>query len=139
VNRLSKNTVKKIKHITDILKLHIGYGSKAFLSPFMRDHRIQFDLISSQTWFNQNFRKLLIKRVDAIYMPEVPSLLYIAKQFKKEKQIRFINLREKVFLYTAFSKTKNNFPQRYDQAFQKIKGRETYLKLLSKYIDIKKL
>ena len=67
-------------------------------------------------------------------------MLYLAKRFDVEKDIKIINLSEKTKLYTIFSRNLNeNLVKRYEQAFRQVDGEATYLKFLSKYIDINRL
>ena len=137
---LKNHPTKKIEKPEDILGLSIGYGTKAYISPFMRDKRIKFRLISSSTWFRQNFEMLIHRRIEAIYMPESPPILFMAKNLDAQDKIRLTGLPESSLLYTAFSKNvKTQLSQRYDIAFEKVGGRNMYLKILAKYIDIEKL
>ena len=132
--------IKTIEKPEDISGLLIGYGEKAYISPFMKDKRITFDLVSTPDWVDVNLRKLLSGRNDAMYQPERVSFLYYMRKRKLEDKIKLISLPETVRLYTTFSKKADkSLAERYDHAFKKINGSELYLKILSKYVDINQL
>jgi hypothetical protein len=137
---LKDHSLKEVKDLDDILKLDIGYGQGAYLSPFMRDERIKFNMISRPNWIEFNFNKLIHGRQEAFYLPERPAMLYLAQKNDVEKDIKIINLPEKTRLYTIFSRNSNkNLVKRYEQSFRKVNGEATYLKYLSKYININRL
>ena len=137
---LKDHPLKEVKTLDDILNLNIGYGQGAYLSPFMRDERIKFNKISRPDWIEFNFKRLIHGRIDAFYLPERPTMLYLAKKNNAEEDIKIINLPERTKLYTIFSRNLNeNLVKRYEQAFRKVDGEATYLKFLSKYININRL
>lgn len=137
---LKDHPIDKIEKTEDILDLIIGYGGKAYISPFMRDPRIKFDIITTPDWMDVNLRKLLGRRNHAMYQPERSSFLYYIKKQRLEDKIKLISLPETAGLYTTFSKkVDKSLVERYDRAFEKVNGRELYIKILSKYLDINKL
>lgn len=137
---LKNHPINKIEKPEDIFGLIIGYGNKAHISPFMRNKKIIFDIVSSPDWMDVNLLKLLSGRNDAIFQPESSSLLYYIKKHKLEDRVKLISLPETVGLYTTFSKKADkSLTERYDRAFEKINGTELYLQILSKYIDINSL
>ena len=134
---LKDHPIERIQTIDDIAGLKIGYSSKSFLSPLMRDNRINFEFVTTGNTILLNLRKLLDKRIDAQYQPESPILLYYAKHLHAEDKIKILRLPEKkIKVYTAFSrKSDNTLAQRFDRAFLKIGGKEIFLKILSEYIE----
>ena len=137
---LKGHPIKTIETPDDISGLLIGYGKKAYLSPFMRDKRITFDLVSTPDWVDANLRKLLTGKNDAMYQPERASFLYYMRKNKLEDRIKLISFPEKVRLYTTFSKKADkSLAERYDRAFKTVNGTDLYIKILSKYLDIDQL
>lgn len=134
---LKDHPIQKIDKAEDLSGLTIGYGTKAYLSPFMRDTRITFDMVTTPNWMDLNWRKLLAGRNDAIYQPERSSLLYYIRKHHLEGKIKLISLPEQTALYSAFSKKADPLlAERYDRAFEKIKGTSSYIRLLSNYLDV---
>ncbi|MGE0084962.1 MAG: substrate-binding periplasmic protein [Desulfococcaceae bacterium] len=137
---LNTHPVQKITKVEDILGMTIGYGTKAYISPFMRDARIRFDLVTSPNWMDLNLKKLLSGRNDAMYQPERSSFLYYIRKQKLEAQIKLISLPETAELYTTFSKKAGpDLVERYDRAFEKVGGTARYIQILSKYLDTDRL
>lgn len=137
---LKGHPISKVDSIEDIMNLNIGYMSKGFISPFMRDGRVKFTKITNASAIRQNFKKLLSGRVHAVYNPESPPLIYHAMKMKVEDKVKYIYLPEKVPLFTVFSKKLDReLVDKYDKIFNKINGKKKYLELLAKYIDTSKL
>ena len=82
---------------------------------------------------------LLKGRIDAMYAPEAPPLLYLATQHGAADQVKIVYLPETYQGYTVFSKRKAYLAARYDKAFEAVGGGDAYLKILAKYIDINRL
>ena len=137
----SRSRLNKIEKVEDILSLKIGYVDKTYLSPFMRDKRIQFDFISSSITPNEaNLKKLQAGRIDAIYIPDKAALLCGIKNLNIEDQIRVIDLPEKPGkAHVVFSKNNKALAEAFDKAYQEIDGNRVYMELLNKYLDVNQL
>ena len=134
---LKHHPLRQVRHVDDLLGLKIGYVYKAFLSPFMKDKSVKLEMLSHNDPIISNLTKLLAGRIDAQYQPDEPPLLFCAKRLDAQDRIRIIRLPEKILLYTVFArKTGRNLAERYDRAFEKVGGKQTYLKILSRYIDV---
>ena len=133
--------LKQVDDIEDLLDYQVGYSSEAFKSPFMRDERIKWDYVYSRNWITQSLKKLLLKRLDTMYVVEAPPILYAARENHVEDDIRLIFLPEpKTEIYTVFSKkSSSDLAQRYDKAFIKVGGRSRYYTMLQEYIDVNSL
>lgn len=137
---LKDNPLQKVQKVEDVIGIKIGYCAKAFTSPFMRDPRIQWDLLSSSNCIPQNLQKLMIKRFDAQYQPDAPPLLFYAREEKVENNLRLVPLPEVVETYMPFAKgVSAQVVEKYQKAFDQVGGQEAFLKILGKYIDVKKL
>ena len=131
------NPIKKILTIEDILSLKIGYAKGTFLTPFMRDKRIQFDLITSSDFMTANMKKLLANRIDATYAPDKTALLYSIQDHDRKK-VKLLDLPEiPAAAHVVFSKGSKEIVEKYNQAFDKLDGQALYSSLLSKFIDSK--
>jgi ABC-type amino acid transport substrate-binding protein len=137
---LRDNPLQKVQKIEDVILLKIGHCAKAFTSPFMRDQRVQWELMSSSNCVPLNLQKLIKKRFDAQYQPDAPPLLYYAREEKVENDIRLVSLPEVVEIYTPFSKgVSAQVVEKYQKAFDQVGGQKAYLKMLGTYIDVTKL
>jgi len=137
---LNKCPLNRVEQIEDILPLRIGYGKDAYLTSFMRDKRINFDLLASGNFNEQNFKKLLMARIDAVYAPDIVSLLVVVKKLNLEKEVAVIELPDKVSAFhLVFPQKAPAIARHYDQAFEQIDGQKLFLQILSKYVDTSKL
>ncbi len=137
---LKSNKLDKITKVEDITDLVIGYARDTAITPFMKNDKIKFDLISAANFNEVNFKKLMAKRIDAVYAPDKVSMLYLMKQLNLEQQCKILNLPEKPALYhVVFSQSLKDVADKYNKASVKIDTRQIYLKLLDKYIDTSKL
>lgn len=137
---LESNKTEKVEKVEDILSLKIGYGRDTYLSPFMRDERINFDLITSSNLNEQNINKLMLSLIDAVYAPDVASLLAVIKELEYEDDIKIIKLPEKKSPnHVVFAKDLEPVAARYNEVFSQIDGERTFLQIMSKYVDISKL
>jgi len=129
-----------VRSVEDILGLTIGYSSVAYLSPFMKDPRIRFDMVPSSNYYPSNFRKLKAGRVDAVYAGSSAILLYFIRKFEMEDEVRLVLLPEqKTMHYVAFSDDLADVVASYDRAYRKLDVPKLYLKLLGRYIDTSRL
>ncbi len=137
---LESNKIEKVDKVEDILSFKIGYGRDTYLSPFMRDKRLNFDLITSSHLNEQNIHKLMLSLIDAVYAPDSASLLAVIKGLKYENDIKVIKLPEnKSPNHVVFAKDLESVATRYNEAFRKIDGERTFMQIMSKYIDISNL
>ena len=137
---LKSNDIEKVEKVEDILPLKIGFARDSYLSEFMRDERINFELISSSNFVEQNMHKLMLSSIDAVYTPDVVSLLGVARKLEYEDKIKVIKLPEKESAFhVVFAKDLEAVAVRYDEAFRKIDGEKIFMQIMSKYIDISKL
>lgn len=135
---LKKNTLKKIEKVEDIIHLKIGYAAKTYISPFMRDRRINFEFVSSYSANKSNFFKLNAGRVDAIYIPDKAALLHMTNTMKTGSMIRILEIPEEpIKLHVVFSKKNIYITKIFDRAFEKINGEKIYKELISKYLKIR--
>jgi polar amino acid transport system substrate-binding protein len=135
---LKCHPLNQVRNVEDILDLDIGYNYQGYLSPFMKDKRIHLSNISHKDWITQNLRKLLKRRIDAMYVVEAPPILYAARRYNSGNKIKLIYLPEpKIPIFTVFSKkAAPDLKDKYDAAFKKVGGRSTYYKqFLGKFID----
>jgi polar amino acid transport system substrate-binding protein len=137
---LKNHKLEKVERVEDILSLRIGYARDSYLSPFLHDERINFELISSSNFVEQNMHKLKLSSIDAVYTPDVVSLLSVVRKLNYEDEIKVIKLPEKGSeFHVVFAKDWESVAVRYDEAFRKIDGEKIFLQIMSKYIDISKL
>jgi ABC-type amino acid transport substrate-binding protein len=137
---LKSNELEKVEKVEDILSLRIGYGRDSYLSPFMRDERIHFELISSSNFIEQNFHKSMLSTVDAVYAPDIASHLGAIRKLRYEDDIKAIKLPEKESAFhVVFAKDLEPVAARYDEAFDQIDGKNTFMQIMSKFVDISKL
>lgn len=134
------NPIKKVSKVEDILHMKIGYAKNTYVTEFMKNEKIKFDLISHPTWNEANIQKLLVNRVDAVYAPDKAGLLYVIQKLNASDEVKIIDLPEDPSpFHIVFSKGSKEIVEKYNQAFDKLEGQTLYKRLLKKYLDISKL
>ena len=131
-----------ITRLEDILEITIGYAKGTYISPFMRDPRVRFEMNSIGNYMVSNMKKVQRGRIDAAYAPDKVGLLKTIMELGMEKELRCINLpEERVPFYVVFSATDaaDDWVAKYNAAFDKLKADKLYLRLLSKHLDTSQL
>lgn len=137
---LQNNSLQKISKVEDLLHLKIGYATGNYISPFMRDNRIKFEFVFTGEPNEQNFMKLKMGRIDAVYIPDKAGMLSEIKLLSMEKMVKVIELPDPaVRLHVVFTKKFKNLAEIYDTVYEEIDGVHLYQKLLSKYLDVNML
>ena len=127
-----------VEGLEDILDLTIGYARGTFVSPFMRDPKIRFDMNPLSDFMISNLKKVAGKRIDAAYAPDKVGLLMSIRALGMDGRLRCINLPEKTIpFYVVFSpaRASDGWVEKYNAAFDVLEADKLYLKLLLKYVD----
>lgn len=137
---MNNSRLTKIEKVEDLLPYTIGYTSGYYVSPFMRDSRLKFELVTSGKPNFQNLSKMKAGRIDCIYIPDKMSLLMGYKMNNMENNARVIQLPEPSRgMHVVFGKNKKDLAEKYNESFNRLDGTAAYLKRVSKYIEISKL
>lgn len=134
---LKDNPRDAIKNQDDLAGLKIGYFQGGVVPDFLKTANVTFDYLTSTNWQQDNFAKLVNKRVDAVFNLNVEALAYEAAQTYAGK-FKFLQLPVPPSeIYTAFAKTDRGaaFLQKYDQVNNK--NSTVVDTLIKKYIDVK--
>lgn len=124
--------LSRIKTVEDILPFTIGVTAKVYLTPMMRDERISYEKIASgKQIYKQQFSKLDVGRIDAVYMPDIEVLKYEASRLGYS-HFRYILLPElPTLIYTVFSKqSAGEYLDDYQSALKQQNVALTYEELL---------
>ncbi|GBC63603.1 hypothetical protein DENIS_4601 [Desulfonema ishimotonii] len=104
----SHNSLKKISSVDDVKGYVVGQFNHAANSEFIMNNQAHFRfdrLAAGTTLFEQQLRKLIIGRLDAIHTLDEYTLLYEAKRLKIESQVKILLLPDSPFpFYSAFCK-----------------------------------
>lgn len=134
------NPLKVVNEAGDIRHMVFGYSQEAYITPFMRDPSIQFDLVGSPDFLEINLKKVIAHRIDGIYSPGKASSIFFLQKYGVIDEFRLIDLPEKpTALYFGFSKDNKVLADEFDQAFKRQGGQQLYVRLLTRYIDISSL
>lgn len=98
----------------DIKGMTVGFLADSAMGPFMTDNAglVTFDNIAGQNWMEQNIRKLVNNRLDAIFDRNSFSIQFEANRLGLLGDIRILSLPEEPGLvYAAFSKQAPNSEQ----------------------------
>jgi ABC-type amino acid transport substrate-binding protein len=91
---LKTSPLTAIKQPSDIAGLKVGYFQGGIISPFLKSASVTYDMVSSSTWQQECFAKLLHGRVDAVHQLNVEALLYQAAQTGQADKIKILQLPE---------------------------------------------
>jgi len=131
---LSSNPIEAISSVEDLKGMTVGYAIGGYLTPFMRDDSIVFDLLSNSNYHRVNLERLNLGRIDAVYAPGKSSLAYNIRAMGLKDEIKLLELPEPFnSYYVVFSKKAPDLVRKYDEAFKKINGKQFYLKKLEPY------
>lgn len=137
---LRDNPLKEVKTAKDISHLVFGWYQNAYVTPFMQDPSIHFELVRSPDFLKINLKKVISHRIDGIYSPGKASSLFYLKKFGMLDKFKLIDLPEKpTQIHIGFPQHLKALADKFDQAFDRLEGQHLYLKLLSQYIDISRL
>lgn len=75
---LPTHPLNAIRSANDLADMHIGWMQAGALPPFMRDPRIQLDLIGGVDWEQINLAKLRLGRIGGAYFSNCASAQYYA-------------------------------------------------------------
>ncbi|MCG8612343.1 MAG: transporter substrate-binding domain-containing protein [Pseudomonadales bacterium] len=133
---LASSPLIKVQSPEDLLDTEIGFTKHGYLSPFMRDARLDINfIVGDLNAFRTMLRLLNAKRLDAVYNPTIMTLRFEARQLQISDHLRFIPLPEqKVGLYTVFCKGCSEALARYNHAHNERRQRTPYETLLSPYL-----
>ncbi len=89
----------------DLAGLRVGTGQGAVVSDFIKNSKVTWDNVSTASWIQDCYAKLVNKRIDAVFNLGLDSLQYEAAKTYAGK-FRFVLLPvTPVAIYTAFAKT----------------------------------
>jgi ABC-type amino acid transport substrate-binding protein len=101
-----ENRLVAAKSPSDLAGIRIGYLKGAFLPPFLVDPQIKLDLVSSPSWLQDNFAKLLGGRIDAVFDVGAESLIRLASGNGQAEKFRFVTLPvPSQPIFSAFART----------------------------------
>jgi len=131
------NPIEAITSVEDLRGMTVGYAIGGYLTPFMRDDSIVFDLLSNSNYHRVNLKRLNLGRIDAVYAPGKSSLAYNIKVMGLNDEIKLLDLPEPLTpYYIVFSRDAPDLVRKYNEAFRKIQGKQFYLKELEPYTGL---
>ena len=137
---LKENSLNQVERVEDLMNLKIGYAKKFYISPFMRDERVNFELVASNNPNIINLKKLLAKRIDAFYIPDKTGMLFAMRNLDAEQKVKIIELPDKAGnAHVVFSKSNKKLAERWTKVFAEINGEQVYSQIINKYIDVSRL
>jgi len=132
----SSSSVQAISSVEDIFPLRIGILGEGYLSPFMHQEGLQLKPIYGSTPILRNLKKLMNRRIDAIYVPDLNVIRFEAWKHGYDAQVRFVPLPEPLTSnYSVFSpKSAEKYLDRYEQALQELQKTLPYEQVIKEYI-----
>lgn len=132
---VADSSLKKVDSIDDIQGFKVGYLAGANQSPIIKNNhdKISLELLSGKNWVEQNIKKLVNGRLDAVYDLNQNTVVYSATLMGLQDKIRIITLPEKEMpLYVVFSRSSETSRMFFDDYNKYIEDNDTNY---SKYIN----
>jgi ABC-type amino acid transport substrate-binding protein len=102
---LKDNPLTAIKTQADLNGMTVGTAQGAIVSDFIKNANVTWDNVSTATWIQDGFVKMVNKRIDAVFNLTLAGLQYEASQTFPGK-FKFLPLPvPPADIYTAFAKT----------------------------------
>ena len=102
---LNDSPLTVIKTQDDLSGLRVGTSQGAVVSEFIKTAKVTWDNVSTASWIQDSYVKLVNKRIDAVFNLGLDSLQYEAARTYADK-FRFVALPvAPVDIYTAFART----------------------------------
>ena len=133
---LKSNPLNQVTKPDDLFNLRIGYVEGAMYSPFIKNDKISIDFTKGADYKKNNFDKLMLKRIDAIYDANDVSNPWDAKKYGLNDKIKVVLLPiDPTQIYTVFRNTDKGqkLLKIYNEVNNTLYKTDTIDKILSKY------
>ncbi|WP_299877696.1 ABC transporter substrate-binding protein [uncultured Cocleimonas sp.] len=126
--------LEKVSSVTDLSGFRVGILQDSYVSPLLVHSTIHIDALSGMNAPINNLKKLLAKRLDAVFLPR-STIRYEIEKLNQTEKIKILRLAGPVLpVYTVFSKkVDREFIHRYEKAIQS-NDSEIYQSLIESYI-----
>ena len=120
--------LKSVGSVDDLLSLRFSKVAKGYLSPMMRDPRLNFEPIHGSDTLSRGIEKVLSGYCDAYYIPDAYSMRFVVMSGGYEAEIRIMAIPDPPFgLYTVFSKkSAEKYLHSYEKALEEVEDEEPY-------------
>ncbi len=128
--------LKQLASMNDAKSLKIGFLVGGFIPPVIKKENYMFNLIAGSNGQDQNLKKVMAGRIDAMFSPQGISLEFMARERGIENDVRVLNFPvPEVSVYSVFSKSSvdKGFVERYEMALKKAEEKMPYKQFVSKW------
>ncbi len=135
---LKENPLQAVKTTQDLEGMRIGYVQGAMIPDFVKSDKIVIDNISTTNWEQDDFVKMMNKRVDAVMNLNVESLIFQAGKAGYTDKFKFLMLPvQPSLIYTVFTNSArgSSLLKLYEEAV--VKDPKAMDSLIKKYIVVK--
>jgi len=134
---LENHPISRITNVSELYGLRVGFLVGGRLPDELRDDRIHYDLIAGERLFQRNVKKLLLDRIDAIYVPLTIALTNILRVMEVDEQVKLVPIEflEPVLIYTVFSRktVSEEVVKRYNKALERASKEQVYQDYVTHY------
>lgn len=109
--------LQRITNLGQLKGMTVGHTSSSIQPTYLQQQGIDFSVVSSPHYFEQNVRRLKADRIEAIFAPTASHARYKVQKLGMESQLRILLLPvDRIPLHFAFSKAlSSDFTARFDQ------------------------
>jgi len=128
-----------VKATEDIKDMKIGSFLGAVQTPFIKKAPVLWDNISGKNPTQRNLNKLLMERLDGVYLPLERVAVQEAYNLDIMDDIKILRLPENPFqVFTVWAGNKGDLKDRYDNAMEEVDGYNLYQQMLQSSILLNK-
>jgi len=131
------SSLHSIKTTDDIKDMKIGSFLGAIQTPFIKKAPVLWANISGKNPTQRNLNKLLMERIDGVYLPLEVVAVQEAYNLNIMDDIKILQLPEKPFkVFTVWGGDKGQLKERYDDVMEEIDGYSIYKRMLQSSISL---
>lgn len=127
---LDGHPIDRITEVGDLHGLTVGFLVGGRLPEVLQDDSIKYDLIAGEQLLQRNVEKLLIGRIDAIYVPLTIAVENAVRKMGVSDQVKLVPIEflDPVLIYTPFSKStvSEAVVDRYNEALARAAKEQPY-------------
>lgn len=127
---LHDHPIDRVQNVSDLYGLRVGFLAGGRIPDKLRDDKIQYDLIAGEKLFERNIEKLLLGRIDAVYVPLTIAMSNLLKEMEMEDKVKLVQIEflDPVLIYTVFSRTtvSQAIVEKYNKALEAANNEKKY-------------
>mgnify|MGYP000047143374 CR=1 FL=1 len=134
---LQQHPLNQINSVEDLIGLKIGVWQASVKESLLDDERIHLSPINGNNAISRNLKRIDANRIDALYNPDLNSILYELRHGRFNQRFKILNLpTQKIDLNTAFSPAgAKRYKAAYEKALAELQQTLNYDSFIMQYLQ----